>query len=73
MLREKQDWSESAIHAFMQEFVQAEQIGFAKLGKPLRVLITGNLKSPDMALVLAALGVEKVKKRLQEGLQRFPG
>jgi glutamyl-tRNA synthetase len=70
-LKMQEDWSEENLHKFLQDFVTASGLGFAKIGKPLRVLVTGNLKSPDLALVLAALGKDKVVARLEYGLSKF--
>jgi glutamyl-tRNA synthetase len=61
-------WSEQDLHDLLQTFVQAKAVGFAKVGKPLRIFVSGTLKSPDLSLMLAGLGRELVLARLDKGL-----
>ncbi|MEI7441221.1 MAG: hypothetical protein WCK43_06265, partial [bacterium] len=63
---EKQVWNpDSAVEIFKNVATQFS-IKMPQVAKAVRVLLTGNLQSPDMAIVVGALGKEKVLKRLRQ-------
>jgi glutamyl-tRNA synthetase len=65
-LADMHDWNEDALGAALQAFAEREEIGFGKVGQPLRAAITGGAAAPDMSLVLAVLGREEVLARLDD-------
>jgi glutamyl-tRNA synthetase len=63
---EKQSWNpDSAVEIFKNVATQFS-LKMPQVAKAVRVLLTGNLQSPDMAIVVGALGKEKVLKRLRQ-------
>ncbi len=48
----------------MQEFVQSKEIGFGKLGQPLRVALFGALKGPGLDEVIEIIGISELKNRI---------
>lgn len=61
-----EDWSEDALSAALQRFAEREDVGFGKVGQPLRAAITGGAAAPDMGLVLSVLGRDEVLARLDD-------
>jgi glutamyl-tRNA synthetase len=66
LLAESEDWSEAALGEVLQRFAEAEEVGFGKVGQPLRAALTGGAPAPDMSFVLAVLGREEVLARLDD-------
>ena len=58
-------------HAVIEEVVKEKEIGFGKIGQPLRVALTGKLGGPDLADIMAIIGKDEVIKRVQRLLQCF--
>ena len=63
------DWSEEALGQALKDFAEAEEVGFGKVGQPLRAALTGGAPAPDMSFVLEALGREETLARLDDQLQ----
>jgi glutamyl-tRNA synthetase len=62
-LSEKDFRGETIAH-LIKDTVGKLSLKMPDLGKPARVLITGNLSGPDLGVLMAALGKEKVLARL---------
>jgi glutamyl-tRNA synthetase len=63
------DWSADAIQATFQEVVDQLEIGFGKLGQPLRVAATGRGAAPGNDAVLALLGQSRSLQRIDRALE----
>jgi glutamyl-tRNA synthetase len=63
------DWSASAIHAVVENTVKSLEVGFGKVGQPLRLAVTGHGKSPSIDITLELLGKEKTIQRLQQAVE----
>lgn len=59
-------WSEEAIQELLQAYVSENDIGFGKIGQPVRAALTGGAPSPDLSWVLALLGKDEVLGRLSD-------
>ncbi|MEQ8405525.1 MAG: glutamate--tRNA ligase [Oceanicaulis sp.] len=66
VLSETEDWSEDALGETLQRFAEREEVGFGKVGQPLRAALTGGAPAPDMSFVLAVLGRDEVLARLDD-------
>jgi len=58
------DWSASTLQTAIQATLTQFEVKMPKLGIPLRVAVTGQKQTPDIAAVLAILGRETVLQRL---------
>jgi len=58
------DWTRVDIHAAMVAVAAEANVGFGKLGQPVRVAVTGGTVSPPIDVTLELLGREKVLQRL---------
>ena len=61
-------WQPEAIQAAMESTVESLDIGFGKLGQPLRLAITGGTASPSMDQTLAMLDKGDVLERIQAAI-----
>ncbi len=62
-------WEVEAIHAEINQIVQAHELKFPKVAMPLRVLITGGAQSPSIDAVMGLLDRHEVIARIRSGLQ----
>jgi len=51
-------------HTLMQEVVDEMQIGFGKIGNPLRVALLGKMSGPGLDSVMAILGKDETVNRI---------
>ena len=62
------DWRPEAIHHVVENTDNALEVGFGKVGQPLRLAVTGHGKSPSIDVTLALLGKEKTIQRLAQAI-----
>jgi glutamyl-tRNA synthetase len=62
------NWTAEAVHEVVENTVNALQVGFGKVGQPLRLAVTGNGKSPSIDVTLALLGKTKTLQRLEQAI-----
>ena len=65
---ELSDWSAEAIHHIVENTVATLEVGFGKVGQPLRLAVTGHGKSPSIDVTLELLGKDKTIKRLEQAI-----
>jgi glutamyl/glutaminyl-tRNA synthetase len=63
---EKQTWNPDGAVEIFKNVATQFSLKMPQVAKAVRVLLTGNLQSPDMAIVVGALGKEKVLNRLRQ-------
>ena len=63
---EDASWNEDALQALLSAYVSDNDIGFGKIGQPVRAALTGGAPSPDLSWVLALLGKDEVLGRLSD-------
>ena len=63
---EETEWSENIIQALLKNYVTEHNIGFGKIGQPVRAALTGGAPSPDLSWVLALLGKSETLGRLTD-------
>ncbi len=68
---EEKQWHCEHIQNQLTSYIQKEDIGFGKIGPPLRACLTGGAPSPDLALVLELLGKSETLARIQDCLDVF--
>ena len=66
---EDASWNEEALQALLSEYVSDNDIGFGKIGQPVRAALTGGAPSPDLSWVLALLGKTEVLGRLGDVIE----
>ncbi len=67
------DWTAQAIHRVVENTVNTLEVGFGKVGQPLRLAVTGHGKSPSIDVTLELLGKEKTLQRLEQAISFIKG
>jgi glutamyl-tRNA synthetase len=62
-------WTSESLHAELEAFVESEEIGFGKIGAPLRAALTGGAPAPDLSLVMEWLGRDEVLRRIADQIK----
>ena len=65
---EDTQWKTEILQQFLQDFVEQHEIGFGKIGQPVRAALTGGYPAPDLSQVLAFLGKDEALARLDEAV-----
>ena len=61
-------WQSEPLQACLTDFAARNDVGFGKIGQPLRMALTGGAPSPDLSVVLARLGKAETLARLADVL-----
>ncbi len=69
MLREANPQTPEAFHDLMQQLVAKREIGFGKIGMPLRVALLGSMTGAGMDEVMAILGVDETIRRIEKAVE----
>jgi glutamyl-tRNA synthetase len=69
MLREAAPQTQEEYHDVMQAIVAKREIGFGKIGMPLRVALLGSMMGAGMDEVMAILGVEETVARIERAVE----
>ncbi|WP_395090683.1 glutamate--tRNA ligase [Vaginella massiliensis] len=64
-LLQETDFTADALHQAMQTFVDTKEIGFGKIGMPLRLALVGALQGPDIPVIMELIGREETTKRIK--------
>ena len=62
------DWSRENLHKAIENTVAQLDIGFGKVGMPLRTAVTGGAPSPDLDLTLYLVGKEACLRRIDQAI-----
>jgi glutamyl-tRNA synthetase len=62
---EEPEWNNDNIQQVIESYLEVKNIGFGRLGQPVRMALTGGRPSPDLSLVLYYLGKSETLLRLQ--------
>jgi glutamyl-tRNA synthetase len=55
-------------HELLQDFVAQNNIGFGKIGQPLRVALLGDMAGAGLDEIMYILGLDEVTKRIQSAI-----
>ena len=55
----------SDYHALIEAVVEDREIGFGKIGQPLRLALLGKLSGPDLSEVMAIIGKDETLRRIE--------
>lgn len=68
-LQEVADWNRENIHSVLENVVAELEIGFGKVGMPLRLAVTGGAPSPDLDLTVYLVGKEATLARIDKAVE----
>ena len=63
------DWSRTQIHQVLEKVVKDREVGFGKVGMPLRLAVTGGSPSPDLDLTIFLVGKQATIERVQYAIE----
>ena len=63
-----EDWQAETLKNALNELAESLEIGFGKIGQPLRVALTGGSASPDIADTLEMIGKERSVARVKQAV-----
>ncbi len=69
--RKGASWTAEALQALLTDFAERREIGFGRVGQPVRAALTGGAPSPDLSVVLALLGQDETTARLDDAIAAF--
>jgi len=65
------DWTSEELEAAITSIVNENKVSFKEVAQPIRIAITGSLKSPSIHEVLANLGRDTSLERIDDFLRRY--
>ena len=63
------NWVAEEIHKVVEQTVEELEVGFGKVGQPLRLAVTGHGRSPSIDVTLQLLGKTKTLERLNQAIK----
>lgn len=66
-----EDWQQQTLHDVVEATVAAFEVGFGKVGMPLRLALTGGKPSPNLDEIMALLGKEKTLAAIQNAIKHL--
>ncbi len=63
-----ENWQAEDIHKVVESTVEKLEVGFGKVGQPLRLAVTGHGKSPSIDITLELLGKQKTLSRIADAI-----
>jgi len=69
MLALAQPTTKEAFHSVMEKIVEEKEIGFGKIGMPLRVSLMGSMTGSGMDEIMAILGVNETINRIEKAIE----
>jgi glutamyl-tRNA synthetase len=66
---EGDQWNPESLQTVLTDFATDNDIGFGRIGQPVRAAVTGGRPSPDLSVVLALLGKDECLGRLEDCLK----
>lgn len=67
------EWTRESIHQEIKAAARNHDVKFPKIAMPLRIMVTGEIHTPSIDVVLELLGQEESLKRMNNQLRNFPG
>jgi glutamyl-tRNA synthetase len=71
MLKDAKDELVSPLkyHELMEKLVAQKEIGFGKIGQPLRVSLLGSMTGSGLDEIMAILGVDETVSRIEKAIE----
>ena len=68
-MRVLKDWNQTDLHALIESVVEALDVGFGKVGMPLRLAVTGGAPSPELDMTLYLIGRDACLRRIDRAIE----
>ncbi len=63
------EFTAEILHDAMADFVATQEIGFGKIGMPLRLSLVGALQGPDVPVIMTILGKDETIARINKAIE----
>lgn len=63
------EFDAETLHDAMANFVTTQEIGFGKIGMPLRLSLVGALQGPDVPVIMSILGKDETIARINKAIE----
>ena len=63
------NWNQESISEALRSVCEKHEIGFGKIGQPIRIAVTGGTQSPSIDQTLILLDQERVIDRIRLGIK----
>ena len=73
MLKESGATTPAEYHAVIEKIVETKEIGFGKIGQPLRVSLLGAMTGSGLDEIMAIIGTEETVKRVEKAIEFING
>ena len=64
-------WNAETLQTLLTDFATQQDVGFGRIGQPVRAALTGGSPSPDLSLVLTFLGRNETIGRLEDTIATY--
>ena len=71
ILEQAPNWEAVAMHDFVGEYIQQNELGFGAIMNALRLVIVGDGKGPDLFKIIELIGKEETLKRFDLALEKI--
>ena len=69
LLKESGATTPAEYHAVIEKIVEAKEIGFGKIGQPLRVSLLGSMTGSGLDEIMAILGIDETVTRVEKAIK----
>lgn len=71
LLKEAEHFQENALSTTVKGWITDNGIGFGKVMQPLRLVLVGEMKGPDVFVIMEVLGKEETLQRIKYAIERL--
>ena len=71
LLQNTNDWRAEKLKEKLSEWIGQKEIGFGKVMQPLRLSLVGDVKGPDLFIIMEMLGKNEVIKRIEKAIKKL--
>ncbi|CAA6827794.1 MAG: Glutamyl-tRNA synthetase (EC [uncultured Sulfurovum sp.] len=69
LLKESEARTPAEYHAIIEQIVELKEIGFGKIGQPLRVSLLGAMTGSGLDEIMAILGIDETVSRIEKAIE----
>jgi len=71
LLKDIEPWEATHIKEKLSEWINSKEIGFGKVMQPLRLSLVGDLKGPDLFVIMEMLGKNETLRRIERAIEKL--
>ncbi len=71
LLKDIEPWEATHIKEKLSDWINSKEIGFGKVMQPLRLSLVGDLKGPDLFVIMEMLGKDETLRRIERAIKKL--